>query len=169
MRERDYEKGYKWLELAQTEFHQHEFSDEERIRRSIHLHYYGGVIRYETGLYQEAKDFFQRVMELSQAVNWQRAGSYAQNYLADIAIEEGDYTEAESLLQSGLPVAERNKDKRRTAFYKRSFACLELKRDDFARAKPWVMAALDGFDRLGMQPEADEMRNLLEELNQLES
>lgn len=163
LREKDYDEGYKWLDLAQTEFCEDEYDEEDRVRRSIHLHYYGGVMRYETGLYREAKEFFQQVVELSRAINWQRAGSYAQNYLADIAIEEGNFAEAESLLQSGLPVTERNKDKRRIAFYKYSYARLELKRHELVKAYHWAEQALDDFDRLGMQPEVEKTQQLFHE------
>jgi len=165
LRERDYDEGYRWLDLAHKEFCGAEYNEEERIRRSIHLHYYGGLIRYETGLYQEAKGFFQQVVELSQAINWQRAGNYAQNHLADITIAEGNLAEAESLLQSGLLVAERNKDKRRIAAYRYSYARLEQKRHELANAIRWAEQALDDFDRLGMQPEVEKTQQLLDELN----
>lgn len=166
LREEDYDQGYKWLDLAQEEFREDEYNEEEKIRRSIHLHYYGGIICYEMELYREAKDFFQQVTELSQAINWQRAGSYAQNYLADIAIEQGNLVEAESLLQSGLPVAERNKDKRRIAFYRFSYARLEQRRHELAHAHRWAEQALNDFDRLGMQQEVKKVKQFLEDLDQ---
>jgi hypothetical protein len=59
-------------------------------------------------------------------------------------------------------VAERNKDKRRTALFKRSFAYLEQKRGNLAESQRWAEAALDGFERLGMQLEAQEMREWIQ-------
>lgn len=168
-REKNYEAAHKWLNLAEEEFNRNEHSEKESIRRTIHLSYYSGILKYKIGLYQEAKLCLQQVIHLAEVINWQRAISYGQNYLADIAIEGGAFAEAEDLLESGLVVATRNKDKRRTAFYQLSYARLEQRRGAFEEARQWGEQALDGFDRLGMQPEVEKMEQLLLELDRLDN
>lgn len=158
-------KALEWFAQGQQTFGLTDPQDDkERRRDAIGLIYWQAVAHFEGQNYDQAERLFQQVLEQGQIISWQRAINYAQNYLADIAIVRGNLEEADRLLRAGLSVAERNKDKRRTAFYKRSFAYLEHKQRNLAEAQRWASAALDGFDRLGMQPEAEEMQELLQSL-----
>ncbi len=94
----------------------------------------------------------------------QRSIISTQNYLANIAIAQDRLDEAEGLLQTGLTICERNKDKRRTAYYKGSFARLYRKSGDLDEAHHWAKEAFDDFERLGMRLEMEEIHALLQEL-----
>jgi LuxR family glucitol operon transcriptional activator len=162
IRQRNYAKASHWLDLGEALLEEAHLGQQEYPRQWVAVLYYRAEKCYGTGDYDQAKSLFQQVGEHSQAIDWHRAVIYTQNWVADIAIAQDNLDEAKSLLQTGLPVAERNKDKRRTAFYKRSFAYLKQKQGDLAEALRWAEAALDGFERLGMQPEAEEMRELVQ-------
>jgi hypothetical protein len=71
----------------------------------------------EMGERDLAKQQFGSVIELCDRVKWQRFRNYAQNALAEIAIEEGDLETAEDLILDGLSFAEICGEKRRIALY----------------------------------------------------
>jgi LuxR family glucitol operon transcriptional activator len=79
-----------------------------------------------------------------------------------VELEQGNLEEAQHLLDQGLPVAERNKDKRSIAFHKRPFALLEQLQGNLEQARRWAEEAAEGFESLTMIPEAREMRTLLQ-------
>ena len=111
-----------------------------------------------------AEKCFQEMIEYAQNIGWELGTIYAKNMLADLAIAQGQLDKAQDLLQTGLLVAELNKDKRRIAHYKRSFAYLRQKQGNLEEAYRWAKEAFDGFERLGMQLETEEMHVLLQEL-----
>lgn len=165
IRQKKFEDAHRWIDKEQEIFDGAVFPEPIHTREWIPIPYYRAAAFYETGDYERAIPLFQQVIQAGEKISWQRAVLYAQNYLADIATNQDDLKNAERLLQTGLPVVERNKDKRRTAFYKRSFARLEQARGNTTESLRWAAEALDGFDRLGMQPEAEEMRQLIESLD----
>lgn len=165
IRQKKYTEAHYWLDLAEALVDKVFLEEREGVRRWISNPYWRAVAAYESKDYDRSETLFQQVMEHGRAIRWQRVVIYAQNWLADIAIVREKLDEAEHLLLTGLPVAERNRDKRRTAFYKRSFAYLEQKRGNLAEALRWAEAALDGFERLGMQPEIEETNKLVQLLN----
>jgi len=73
--------------------------------------------------------------------------------------------DADRLLRMGLAVAQRNRDKRCAAFYKRSHAHYYIKKKDVREAIHWTQEAIDSFKRLGMQSEAEEMNELLRRIH----
>ena len=164
VRQRAYSEAHRWLDRAETLLEASAPAGIERTRQHIPNLYWRAVVYFEMGKYERAAPLFQQVLKLGQVIGWQRAVIYAQNWLADIAIVQGNLEEAERLLHTGLPVAERNKDRRRIAFFQYSLARLEQGRGDWEAALHWARQALDGFERLGMQPEAEETQKLVQEL-----
>lgn len=136
----------------------------ERARRWILTQFYMGFLYYRQREYTTAKAYFSSMKEQAEAIGWQRATIYAENFLANIAIVEGRLDEAERWLQTGLIVSERNKDKRRTAHFQASLARFEKKRGNLEKARFWAQAALKGFKLLGMQREVKRMEEILQEL-----
>jgi transcriptional regulator with XRE-family HTH domain len=173
IRSKEYFEADRWLNLSEDLLSKATLEKKEYLRLWLQLPYYRGIALYERSQneggdlnrnYQQAEKLFRQMLIAAEEIAWQRAAIYAQNWLADIAIKRGRLSEAESLLQTGLPVAVRNKDKRRIAHFKRSWAYLEQARGDLNEACRWVDDAHEEFKRLGMQQEVDEMRNLLQDL-----
>lgn len=162
---REVKEAFEWLARAHQAFQHGDQEDSERKRDEIGLAYRKAFAHFGEHSYDEADNLYRYVLEQSRAIGWQRGVNHAQNWLADIAILRGNLAEAAHLLQTGLPVAERNKDRQRIASYKLSFARLEQKRGNRAEARRWTEAALDDFDRLGMQSKIEEMRELMQVLD----
>jgi tetratricopeptide (TPR) repeat protein len=162
--QRQFTEAFLWLDRANYLLQTTQIDEPERTRRKSTGLYYYSIACYRQQNYELAEMTLREMIECSQSIHWQRAAIYAQNLLADTAIALNQLDEAEDLLQTGLPVAERNKDKRRTASYKRSYAYLRQKQGNIDEARYYADAAYDGFERLGMQLEAEEMRTLLQQL-----
>jgi LuxR family glucitol operon transcriptional activator len=161
IRQQQFDRAHYWLHQKQQLLEQTDLEEQERQRQWIHSLYYEAEIYFKARDYDRAKRLYQKALEQARAVGWQRATIAIQNWLADIAIEQGNLEEAQHLLEQGLPVAERNKDTRSIAFHKRSFALLEKLRGNLDQAQRWATEATDGFESLRMIPEAREMRTLL--------
>lgn len=161
LRQNRLEEAMSWVDIDERLTDQAGYTEPKHTRERVSVLYRRAEVYYKTGDYQKARELYMDIVQKGQSIGWQRAVIYAQNWLADIAIVEGRLEEAEELLHTGLTVSERNKDKRRTALYKRSWAYLEHKRAKADEARRWAEEALDGFDRLGMGLEADEMRDFL--------
>ena len=160
--QKQYADAFCWLDRARSLLDIALLDEPEYTRRWANMQNYLGRIYFEMRDYSKAKSIFREVLERTQAIGFQRALIYAQKYLADIAIADGRYNEAELLLQAGLVVSIRNKDKRRVAYHKGSFAHLHKEQGNMEEALRYAQEALSGFERLGMQLEAEEMRELLQ-------
>ena len=163
IRQKNYADALKWLECSEGLLDAQE-KGRDYLRDWIPIMARRGEVYLQTKNYAQASECYQQAFDSARSILWQRATIHAQNWLADIAIAYGNLDEAEPLLHKGLVVTERNKDRRYAAFYKRSLAHLEYKRNELGLARRWAEEAQDDFDRLGMRPEAEEMNQLLEEL-----
>ncbi|GCE07885.1 hypothetical protein KDAU_52140 [Dictyobacter aurantiacus] len=140
-----------------------------RTRFTLNINYNYASAFYWRGETAIAKGTFQKVMEEANTFGWQWLANGAQNYLGDIARNEGDYDTAERLLELGLRIAERNNEKRRTAKYKSSLAYLRQKQGRRDEALEWARMAYSDFSRikvLGVDLEIKRMESLI---NTLES
>ena len=133
-----------------------------KTRLSLHILYYQGEIHYKTENYQESKILFKQIFTKAQSIGWRRASLLAKDFLADIAIQQGNLKQAQNYLVEVLQVAENNQDKCSRAYTKRSLARLEKKLGNFNLAKLWVSEAMNDFETLGMKPEAKEAQALLQ-------
>jgi tetratricopeptide (TPR) repeat protein len=125
--------------------------------------YLRGRIHLELGEAQEAEEAFALMLEKAESIRWQRAAIYAQLGLADAAVKLGKLDVARNLLREGLPVAERNKDRRCTASYQKALGNLAGERGQHAEALAWARKAKTNFDRLGIYPESAELDLLIAE------
>jgi tetratricopeptide (TPR) repeat protein len=135
-----------------------------RTRFILNIEYDYAAAFYWRGEFVAAREAFESVMERANTFGWQWLANQAQNYLADIATNEGDYDKAEHLLELGLRMAESNNDKRRAARYKRSQAYLRQKQGKLGDALACAREARDGFSRLGVEHEIQEMDRLIYDL-----
>jgi LuxR family glucitol operon transcriptional activator len=86
----------------------------------------------------------------------------AKDFLADIAIQQGELDKAQQLLAEGLQVVQAQGDRCSEAYIKRSLAKLEQKRGYLSKARRWATEAKEEFERLGMIPEARETQALFQ-------
>lgn len=133
-------------------------------RYMLNIEYYRSGNYYWQENYKAARDGFSSVLHKAIAFGWHWFANYAQNYLADIAVLEGKFEEAERLLESGLIVAERNHEKRSTFSYWRSFANFYHKQGRFYEALDSARKAREGYVQLGIEQEIQKMDNLIKEL-----
>jgi LuxR family glucitol operon transcriptional activator len=162
IRQQQFDYAHHWLNQEQMLLEQAGLSEQEHQRQFVHILYYQAEIYFKSRDYLQAQKLYQQALEQAQAINWQRATIAIKNWLADVALELGNLEEAQHLLEQGLPVAERNKDKRSIAFHQRSFGILAQLRGNMEQAQRWVTEAAHNFESLRMIPEAREMRSLLQ-------
>jgi tetratricopeptide (TPR) repeat protein len=142
-------------------------SEPMHTRLMTNINYDRSANAYRKGDNLAAKNGFRKAQQSASDFGWQRIANYSQNYLANIAIREENYDEAERLLGPGLTMAERNNERRRTASYKRSYAWLKQKQGKFHDALDWARQARDGYERLGSKSEIRGIDNLIQELHEL--
>ncbi|MCC3455798.1 ATP-binding protein [Microcoleus sp. PH2017_08_TRC_O_A] len=159
-----YEEAHIWLNVKEDILNKADLDKREYLPHWMIVPYYQAKIYYKIGDHHRAKLLYLKLFEESQKIDFQRGIIAAQQGLAAIAIVHKELDEAEKLLNTGLPVAERTKHKKRTACYQRLFCFLEESRGNFEKASEWATKALDGFNRLGMTGEAEEMCSLLNSL-----
>ncbi|HKS70511.1 MAG TPA: NB-ARC domain-containing protein [Ktedonobacterales bacterium] len=161
LRQKRYASGLWWLARAEELLEQDGLDERERASLMIHIPRYRALAYLELGDYPRAREYCQQALRNTQVLGWSQPVAHLINTLADIALREGDLDAAERLLRDGLPAALRLDDRRRVALYNRSFAFLEQARHHDAEMRRRASEALDGFERLGIEPEAQEMRRLL--------
>lgn len=161
---KQYVKALDWLDRSEQLIQQEKLPERERLRHQVFICYYRAEICYREEKYDLAKSHFYTVLEQGNEIGWQRFVNYAQNWLADIAIVQGDLQKAAYLLETGLTTAQDSKERRRVAHFQASYARLEEARAKYAEACKWAKQALEFFIRDGMQEDAEVMQSLLEKL-----
>lgn len=155
-----------WLQEAESLLRS-PFVDSTAIghqRLWIQWDYYQGEIAYKTESYAQAQVHFQQALDQAEAIDWRRVVFLAKDWLADVALKQGDLSEARLLMEAGLKMAQDNKDACRTAFCMRSLARLEQIQGNQLAAHDWAETARQLFDHVGMQTEAAETIELLHQL-----
>jgi hypothetical protein len=164
IRQKNYEDARHWLNVEQKLVTKANLEEQKHIRHYIPVLYHRAVIFYQESKYAEAKTLFQEVMQSAEKINWHRVINSARNWLADIAIDQGDRDSAQQLLIQGFTVAEMTHNKRRLARYQRSLARWEKKWGSAEEAHKFAAKAINGFNRLGMTQDAGDMQFLLNSL-----
>ena len=162
IRQNNYPDARHWLIVEEKLAIEANLDERQHIRYFIPVLYHRAEIFYSEGEYILTKKLFQDVMKSAEKINWHRVINSAQNWLADIAIEQGDRDEAQKLLIKGLTVAESSNNKRRLARYQRSLARWERKWGSVQKACQLSTQAINSFKHLGMTRDAEEMQNLLD-------
>jgi LuxR family glucitol operon transcriptional activator len=85
-----------------------------------------------------------------------------KNWLADLAVKEGNLKEAKPMLEECIREADKNSDKCSIAFCKESMAFLENKNGNLQEAVRLANSASEDFTRLGMLIEAERTRLFIE-------
>jgi tetratricopeptide (TPR) repeat protein len=142
-------------------------SEPIHTRLMVNINYDRSANSFRKGDNMAARIGFRKAELSANAIGWQRIANYSQNYLAEIAIREEKYVEAERLLGPGLTIAERNNERRRAASYKRSYASLKQKQGRLHEALDWALQAREGYERLGSKSEIQGMDDQIKELKEV--
>jgi LuxR family glucitol operon transcriptional activator len=171
LHQRQYSEALSWVdqaenllkELTNPEKQKSVLDEREHARRLADFQSNRGLIYFKQKDYAQAEACYQKARELAQDIGWQRAVIYAQNHLAHIAIMQDKLDEAEAFLKTSLPV---DKDTRLAAFHKQTRAYLYQKKRNMKEALRLAQEALEAFERLGMEQEAQEADALCKSLRE---
>lgn len=155
------QQAQEWLTLKQQLLEQANLEKAAYQEQQVQNLYYQGQIFYREGHYQQAQITFEQASIEAQQIGWQKATAAINNWLADIAMLNGDLSACRKLLEFSLPMAQRHKDKRIIAFHKATFAKLEKACGNGFLAHRLAKEAAESFDSLKMSAEAQEMYALL--------
>ncbi len=152
--------AHHWLDTAEALLPQITLETPLRLRKQINTLYQRAICYAKTDQLTAAQKLFGEVQQLSQQIGWTRIYYDAQNWLADLAMMRHEFALASQLLHEGLQTVERNRDQRRTAFYKRSLAQLALQEQEEQSAQRWFEEAAAIFERLGMQQGVEKLHEI---------
>ncbi|MEM8719078.1 MAG: ATP-binding protein [Cyanobacteria bacterium P01_G01_bin.39] len=105
--------------------------------------------QYQNHNIEQAKTLFRQVCEKGREIGWSRIVNYAENDLANIAIQEQDYLTATNMLEKGLLQAKSHRENRRIGHWLTSHWQLALEQDDIVQAEQYAEEALDYFSEAG--------------------
>ncbi len=159
-----YDEACKWLCLQEEMANEFDLSPNERERFLVNALYFRAKICALENQAELAKQLFQQVIQRGEKIQLQRFIIRSQNWLARFAICEQDFEYAENLLNKGLTVSERNKDRRCTADFYASKAKLAFAKGDIEESKRLANLASNNFRRLDMSRSEKEMESLLQQL-----
>ncbi|MDW8227359.1 MAG: hypothetical protein RMJ60_06135 [Anaerolineales bacterium] len=106
----------------------------ERMRREVEILYRKATFAYDNRDFEKAGTLFENMVQLARKARWERAVAYGLNYLGELAIYRGSLEEGWSFLEEGWRIIVRWQDKRRIAYFERSFALLEEAKGNDAQA-----------------------------------
>ncbi|MGD1909737.1 MAG: NB-ARC domain-containing protein [Rivularia sp. (in: cyanobacteria)] len=155
------QQAKEWLTVKQQLLEQAKLSESKYQEQQVQILYYQGQVFHREGDYQQAQKTFEQALSKAQQIEWQKATAAISNWLADIALLNGDLARTRRLLELSLPMAQRNKDKRIIAFHKATFAKLEKTCGNGFQAHRLAKEAAESFESLKMGAEAEEMYALL--------
>lgn len=159
-----FEQARSWLEQAEVLLAQLQLDESERLRQLIQIQYYRGMSYFKGNAISTAKQQFEEVREQAFSIGWERAVRMAENWLADIAIVEGNFDQAELWLKEGLRLAELNNDLPQVAFSKRSLARFYQAQGNRLAARNAAGEALEIFSSLEILHQAEETQALIDHL-----
>ena len=151
-----------WLNFSKKLLQEANLNEETAKYQWVHIFYYRGKISDFSGDYEQAKFYYNQAIDLAETIGWKRAINMVKNWLADIAVKQGNLKEAKPMLEECLRVAEENSDKCSIAFCKESMAFLENKNGNLQEAIRLANLAYENFISLGMLIEAEATRLFIE-------
>jgi LuxR family glucitol operon transcriptional activator len=162
LKEQKFKKATFWLNFSKKLLQQANLHEEIAKYQWVHIFYYRGKISDFSGDYEQAKFYYNQAIDLAETIGWKRAINMVKNWLADIAVKQGNLKEAKPMLEECLRVAEENSDKCSIAFCKESMAFLENKNGNLQEAIRLANLAYENFISLGMLIEAEATRLFIE-------
>jgi tetratricopeptide (TPR) repeat protein len=156
--------AHHWLDTGEDLLREARLEPIELARERTSLLFDRGENWIMMGDYARAQEVFEEMLEQAETSGWQRSIGYAQNWLAYTALLRKNPDLSKQYLWQGWPVASRIKERRLSAYFKRTFAYYYNDIRDYAEAMKWEEDALDSFERLGMPPDTREMQELIEQI-----
>lgn len=142
----------RWLDQGVELLHQHE-GIQDNAYQWVDLDYYRAELCRQHRDYLSAKQLYARALQRAETLGWQRATAYIKGWLAAVAIAQGEWAEAETLLKFVWLQASEHQDKRCLSFCETYWALLEQQRGNLTAAENWTASARAGFEQLEMWPQ----------------
>jgi NB-ARC domain-containing protein len=161
---RKHVEAHQWLDTGEAILHSSKLEPIELARERTSLLYDRGENWLLMGEYGKAQETFEDMLEQGKISGWQRSMAYAESWLAYTALFQKNTDVSKAYIEHGWPVASRIKEKRLTAYFKRTFAYYYREIAHQEEAFQWAEDALDAFERLGMPPDIREMQEFIEQL-----
>ena len=159
------EEALIWFEQALSLLEEAEVDDAFYARKKCHIIYYKAeYYQMVEKDFNKAGSLYKEGYKYAKQGKWHRAVYFFKNRLADIAIMQGNISEAKNLLENGVEMARSRKDRRAIALYNSTYARLEKKQNNHSQSAQYAQDALKEFNNLGMQREAKQMKQLLTEI-----
>jgi hypothetical protein len=117
----------------------------------------------------EAEKYYKEVLIMSEEYDWPRGTALAANNLAEIEIDNGNLSEAESYLFHAIEIADYNDYKRRQARCNLSYARLEYKYKNKEKARKYAYLALDYYERFEREDKIKTIKEILAKIEELRS
>jgi hypothetical protein len=162
LKEQKFKKATFWLNFSEKLLQKATLNEETAKYQWVHIFYYRGKISDFSGDYKQANFYYNQAIDLAETIGWKRAINMVKNWLADLAVKQGNLKEAKPMLDECLRVAKENSDKCSIAFCKESMAFLEKKNGNLQEAVRLAELAYKDFISLGMLIEAEETRSFIE-------
>ena len=161
-----YLKALLWLRLEERIATNSNLERRDKLRALVRTLYYRGEISFRQGHYAYAAEMFEKVKTDGGQIGWERFVNYANNWLSEIALTQGEYGPARQLIRQGLAEAQQNGEQRRIAHFQATYALLEYHLGNYIDSKQWAGKALKIFKREDMREDEERINKLLLAMNE---
>jgi LuxR family glucitol operon transcriptional activator len=161
-----YMKAHAWLGLEERIATTSNLDRRDKLRALVRINYYRGEILFRQNNYTGAAEMFEKVRVEGTQIGWERFVNYANNWLSEIALNQGEYASARQIIRQGLSEAQQNGEQRRIAHFQASFALLEYRLGNYIDSRQWAGKAVVIFRREDMKEDEDKMIELLLAMNE---
>ena len=161
-----YMKALAWLKYQERIATTNNLDRRDKLRALVRISYYRGEILFRQEHYIQAAEQFEKVKSEGAQIGWERFVNYANNWLSEIALSQGEYGSARQLIRHGLSEAQQNGEQRRIAHFQASYALLEYRLGNYIDSRQWAGKAIKIFKREDMREDEDRMLKLLLAMNE---
>lgn len=143
--------------------------DPERLQKwEIILDYYEPQIYFRQGKYPLAKSLYQQAWERTRQLGWHRMSVAFQNWMACLAMIEGNLHQARYWLEQGLNESRQYNDLQCIACYNLSLARLEKLEGNLSKSRFFATQALTDFTALKMLDRIANAQKFLSDISETE-
>jgi tetratricopeptide (TPR) repeat protein len=161
-----FSKGKKLLEGVKKALTKEKLDADIQSEFALQIAYYEAESLYRQKEYDQAQKAYETALDKAKDLKWQQAIIAIQNWLAETAIQQGNFKDAERLLQNSLAASVKDDDLSSLAFTKRTFAVFHQYKSELIEAKRVADEALELFNQLGLTQQAHEIAQFLAVLTQ---